>query len=144
MEDVHEEACRWEHVMSDAVERRLVELLHGPRFSPFGNPIPGLSELDPALVDQAAESEELLTLHEASERGGGEPTSWVIRRIAEPVQVDAALMSSLRAAGVGPGVQVEIQGSQSGGLEGPVQVSRVDGSVQIPREAAAHIFVSPG
>ena len=26
-ERVHDEACRWEHVMSEAVERRLIELL---------------------------------------------------------------------------------------------------------------------
>src|ERR1700709_1021213 len=42
---VHEEACRWEHVMSETVERRLVELLDHPTESPYGNPIPGLAEL---------------------------------------------------------------------------------------------------
>ena len=39
--DVHEEACRWEHVMSEAVERKLLTLLGNPSVSPFGNPIPG-------------------------------------------------------------------------------------------------------
>ena len=39
--DVHVEACRWEHVMSDQVEQRLVELLGHPQLSPYGNPIPG-------------------------------------------------------------------------------------------------------
>ena len=42
---VHDEACRWEHVISDEVERRLVELLHHPTESPYGTPIPGLAEL---------------------------------------------------------------------------------------------------
>ncbi|HAN86004.1 MAG TPA: dihydrofolate reductase, partial [Micrococcus luteus] len=42
---VHEEACRWEHVMSEAVERRVLELLRHPTESPYGNPIPGLEEL---------------------------------------------------------------------------------------------------
>src|SRR6059058_5499332 len=42
---VHEEACRWEHVMSESVERRLIELLDHPTESPYGNPIPGLGEL---------------------------------------------------------------------------------------------------
>ena len=42
---VHEEACRWEHVISETVERRLVELLDHPTESPYGNPIPGLDEL---------------------------------------------------------------------------------------------------
>ncbi|CQA10468.1 Iron-dependent repressor IdeR [Mycobacteroides abscessus] len=44
-EDVHAEACRWEHVMSEDVERRLLTVLNNPTTSPFGNPIPGLSEL---------------------------------------------------------------------------------------------------
>src|SRR5204862_5240228 len=43
--DVHEEACRWEHVMSEAVERKLLSLLGHPTVSPFGNPIPGLELL---------------------------------------------------------------------------------------------------
>src|SRR6476469_9419416 len=42
---VHDEACRWEHVMSERVERRIVELLEHPLHSPYGNPIPGLDEL---------------------------------------------------------------------------------------------------
>ena len=44
-EHVHAEACRWEHVMSETVERRLLELLDHPTESPYGNPIPGLDEL---------------------------------------------------------------------------------------------------
>ena len=45
---VHAEACRWEHVMSETVERRLIELLDHPTESPYGNPIPGLDELGEA------------------------------------------------------------------------------------------------
>ena len=33
-EDVHAEACRWEHVMSERVERRILELLDNPTVSP--------------------------------------------------------------------------------------------------------------
>ena len=42
---VHGEACRWEHVMSERVERRLAGLLDHPHFDPYGNPIPGLDEI---------------------------------------------------------------------------------------------------
>src|ERR1700712_137557 len=38
---VHDEACRWEHVMSEQVERRLLDMLGHPTESPYGNPIPG-------------------------------------------------------------------------------------------------------
>ena len=41
---VHDEACRWEHVMSEQVERRLLALLGNPTESPYGTPIPGLAE----------------------------------------------------------------------------------------------------
>src|SRR4051795_7599679 len=53
-EDVHVEACRWEHVISEAVERRLLELLDHPTESPYGNPIPGLAELDASAGEQEA------------------------------------------------------------------------------------------
>lgn len=42
---VHDEACRWEHVMSEEVEKRMVAVLDDPTRSPFGNPIPALSAL---------------------------------------------------------------------------------------------------
>ncbi|HXW78557.1 MAG TPA: metal-dependent transcriptional regulator [Acidimicrobiales bacterium] len=38
---VHAEADRWEHVISDDVEARLVEVLGNPTTCPHGNPIPG-------------------------------------------------------------------------------------------------------
>ena len=44
-EYVHEEACRWEHVMSDRVERKILAMLPDHAESPYGNPIPGLAEL---------------------------------------------------------------------------------------------------
>src|SRR3982751_6256083 len=45
-EEAHEEACRWEHVMSEAVEQKVYELLGRPTRSPYGNRIPGLDRLD--------------------------------------------------------------------------------------------------
>lgn len=44
-EQAHAEACWWERVMSEAVERRVLELLKYPMMSPRGIPIPGLDEL---------------------------------------------------------------------------------------------------
>src|SRR5690606_7727914 len=49
---VHAEACRWEHVMSETVERRLSELPDNPTESPYGNPIPGLDELGQATPSE--------------------------------------------------------------------------------------------
>ena len=53
-EEVHVEACRWEHVISESVERRLYELLGHPDRCPHGNPIPGLAELAAAVAPAAA------------------------------------------------------------------------------------------
>ncbi|MGZ4559541.1 MAG: metal-dependent transcriptional regulator, partial [Mycobacteriaceae bacterium] len=50
-EEVHAEACRWEHVMSERVERKLLAMLVDPRESPYGNPIPGLEELGGPATD---------------------------------------------------------------------------------------------
>jgi DtxR family Mn-dependent transcriptional regulator len=42
--EAHIEACRWEHVISDQVEERLVALLGNPSTCPHGNPIPGAGD----------------------------------------------------------------------------------------------------
>jgi DtxR family Mn-dependent transcriptional regulator len=113
-EFVHAEACRWEHVMSEAVERKLVKLLDNPTTSPYGNPIPGLDELvsnaDQATAVSAVSAPPVLEvglqrLDEFARRGGG-PVE--VRRIAEHVQVDADLMADLKAAGIVPGQDVDV------------------------------------
>ncbi len=109
-EEVHAEACRWEHVMSDAVERKLIDLLGHPTTSPYGNPIPGLDELAAAPaagsppVARAPEAG-LQRLDEFARRGGG---TVEVCRIAEHVQVNAELMADLKTAGVIPGCRLEV------------------------------------
>ena len=108
---VHAEACRWEHVMSEAVERKLVALLDNPTISPYGNPIPGLDELArPADTHGASMPPSLEVglqrLDEFARRGGGRVQ---VRRIAEHVQVDPELMTELKAAGVVPGQDVDVR-----------------------------------
>lgn len=138
LEEVHAEACRWEHVMSETVERRLLTLLDTPRVSPFGNPIPGLAELDPALAAEDADSVDLVTLDIAARRGDAEQR-WIVRRIAEPVQVDGELMGALQLAGIGPGADVAISPSGT-----QITLSRHGENVTVPADAAAHIVVSTG
>jgi DtxR family Mn-dependent transcriptional regulator len=108
---VHAEACRWEHVMSDAVERKLVALLDNPTVSPYGNPIPGLDDLSadgpPKITAGGPPIPEpgLQRLDEFARRGGGEVE---VRRIAEHVQMDAELMAELKGAGVVPEQLVQV------------------------------------
>ena len=141
-EDVHVEACRWEHVISDSVERRLVELLEYPVRCPHGNIIPGLAELgvppDASMCATAAGNEDDVAMTKiASLRA--EPV--VIRRISEQVQSDPVLMLKLKSIGIQPGREVTLAVSDNG-----VQVTgedRVGGlTTELPLDVAAHLFVT--
>ena len=113
-EEVHAEACRWEHVMSEDVERRLVQVLDNPTTSPFGNPIPGLSELGvggkPAPV---ATTSNLVRL---TELPSGMPVAVVVRQLTEHVQGDADLIARLKDAGVVPNARVTVEANDNGGV----------------------------
>ncbi|WP_435229169.1 metal-dependent transcriptional regulator [Streptomyces sp. Tue6028] len=134
-EQVHAEACRWEHVMSEAVERRILELLRHPTESPYGNPIPGLEELgqndgaDPFL------DEGMVLLSELDPGRDGKTV--VVRRIGEPIQTDAQLMYTLRRAGVQPGSVVSVTESAGG-----VLVSGGGEVAELGAEEASFIFVA--
>jgi DtxR family Mn-dependent transcriptional regulator len=108
-EEVHAEACRWEHVMSEGVERRLVEVLDHPTTSPYGNPIPGLAELgsDRALPNPG-------TLVRLTDVATGSSVAVVVRRISEHVQTDIPVMAQLREAGVVPDARVTVQRDATG------------------------------
>jgi len=132
---VHEEACRWEHVMSEQVERRLVELLGHPTESPYGNPIPGLDQLGDV---SAAEFEQgvIGLVRRLNEAGG--PIEGTVRRLAEPAQVDPELLQQLRGAGVVPGARGDYRFSEGYVL---VQMEGSDEGLELPVEVASHIFL---
>jgi DtxR family transcriptional regulator, Mn-dependent transcriptional regulator len=130
-EDVHAEACRWEHVMSEQVERRILDLLQHPTVSPYGNPIPGLEELGDD--DAGLTGEVLVGLDKAV---SGEPQRLLVRRLGEPIQTDADAMAALRRSGVRPGEVVKARLSDGGVLVGSgMEYAEVD------MDAASHIFV---
>ena len=135
IEYVHEEACRWEHVMSEQVERRLVELLDHPQESPYGNPIPGLAELGEARED----TDFLLGVVPMTKAivGATEPVRLVVRRIVEELQKDTQVMSVLRRVGALPGNDVLVSQGHDG-----VIVARQGETAEIDFDSASHIFVS--
>jgi DtxR family Mn-dependent transcriptional regulator len=130
-EFVHEEACRWEHVISEAVERRLIEVLGHPTEAPYGNPIPGLAELG-ERGDEVEFREGLVPLNAVVDTAD----SVVVRRIGEPIQSDTALMSRLRRAGLRPNLPVPIARR-----EGRVVIGRDGDAVEIDDLTASHVFV---
>jgi DtxR family Mn-dependent transcriptional regulator len=120
-EEVHAEACRWEHVMSEDVERRLVQVLDNPTVSPFGNPIPGLALLGLADSTGGPDLPELVRL---TELPVGDSVAVVVRRLKE--------------AGVVPNARVLVQT----GLDGDVTIM-VSGheNVELPHEMAHAVKV---
>jgi DtxR family Mn-dependent transcriptional regulator len=124
-EQVHSEACRWEHVMSEAVERKLVKLLGHPTTSPYGNPIPGLDKLGEGEPAPPAEAD-LVRMDDVARRGGGKVE---IRRIAEHVQMDPDLMAELKAVGLLPGQIVSVGPSKGDGNN--IEVSGAGNSAQL-------------
>lgn len=133
---VHDEACRWEHVMSEQVERRLLDMLGHPTESPYGNPIPGLEELGdapaPAFMDGVINIVELVST-------ATEPVSAVIRRLGEPVQFEPELLQQLQAAGVLPGATATFSAAGSYVF---VQVEGFGEGLELPNEVAVHIFAA--
>jgi DtxR family Mn-dependent transcriptional regulator len=90
----HAEAGRWEHVISDDVEERLVVLLGNPTTCPHGNPIPGVERRGP----------EQRRLAEAQP---GERIR--LERITESVEHDAESLSYLGDHGLTPGITARIE-----------------------------------
>jgi DtxR family Mn-dependent transcriptional regulator len=128
---VHEEACRWEHVMSETVEKRLLEILGHPTESPYGNPIPGLDELgDGGPEDFLGGLVALTELPDAT-------TSVVVRRIGEPIQSDTKLLTRLRRAGFRPNTSVPV-----GRQNGHVLIGTGARAVELDNAIAAHVFVT--
>jgi DtxR family Mn-dependent transcriptional regulator len=120
----HQEACRWEHVISDEVEERLVALLENPATCPHGNPIPGAGiprdDLS-ALVD--AEPGDHITLE----------------RVTEQVEVDLEALIYLDDHGFVPGAAAEVR---SRAPDGTLTLALEEGSIALGPALAAQLYVS--
>ncbi len=133
-EFVHQEACRWEHVMSDRVERKILGLLPTHHDSPYGNPIPGLAELGVVEPEEAPVLVRHLTELEA--RTG----EVLLQRVGEPLQTDEELLATLAAAGVLPGRRIAYEMLEDGLVV--VREPGGDAAVELPRPVAALLFVA--
>jgi DtxR family transcriptional regulator, Mn-dependent transcriptional regulator len=93
---VHEEAGRWEHVMSNEVEARLVDLLGDPSTCPHGNPIPGSANRSstPSPQVRLAEAQPGQTVR--------------FERLTEAVEQDGASLRYLDDAGFIPGATATV------------------------------------
>ena len=131
---VHEEACRWEHVISEHVEKKILELIESPDFSPYGNPIPGLDELgyktNPTFKDGVVSIVDL-------PKAIASQSEFVLRRIGEPMQLDVELLGQLKELGILPGAKVTVD------FEGTSVLIAKHGSadgLRLEPDLAMHLF----
>ena len=131
-EEAHEEACRWEHVMSESVEQRVYELLGRPSRSPYGNLIPGLDEFD-----GVGDPTRPITDNERNLGFPGLAGAVVVRRISESVQTDMDMLRLLHTAGIDPGATVTVAQDRD-----EVIIDQAGEKIRLPRELASRVFVT--
>lgn len=86
--DAHQEAGKWEHIISEPVEAAIVRVLGDPTTCPHGNPIPGAAYVAPDSVP-------------LSEVGVG--AGFTVSRIPEELEFTPGLLEYLEEADVMPG-----------------------------------------
>ncbi len=131
---VHEEACRWEHVMSDEATARMDELLGHPQRSPYGNPIPPADAVEWDLPGEFPDVQNLVRFASDSEVKRDARIEW----IAEAAQAKPRLLQQLSRAGAVPGARIAAR------LHGPsvrVRVGDSEDAVELPHQEAAQLFV---
>lgn len=128
---VHEEACRWEHVMSERVERRVIELIDGPLVSPYGNPVPGLDDLG-VEAREAKNRDEVPIFQIFSDQ----VVRGVVTRIGETPQAEPTFLADLASIGVLPGMTIEVVRAERG-----VELVATHGTMTITEDDAKHLFV---
>jgi DtxR family Mn-dependent transcriptional regulator len=124
---VHREAGRWEHVISDDVEARLIELLGDPATCPHGNPIPGSHSPAPAARTRPL-----------SEVDVGERVR--LFRISEEVELNLGSLTLLDEGGFIPGAVARVGGRDR---DGTVEVS-VEGrasAIRVSQDLSSRLFV---
>ncbi len=122
----HVEACRWEHVISDEVEERLVELLEHPTTCPHGNPIPGTG---PARVD----------LFSLSDSAPGDQIR--LERVTEQVEIDMESLTYLSDNGFIPGVAARVRAKAP---DGTLTLELASGTIALGPGLASQLYVAAG
>ncbi len=121
---VHAEADRWEHVISDDVEERLVEVLGNPSTCPHGNPIPGSgTKPEPATVLAKAQVGDRVRLS----------------RVTELVEFDLEALTYLDKHGFVPGCEAVVAAQ---GPDGTMVLEVGAGTVVLGAPLAGQLYVA--
>ncbi|MFP7695844.1 metal-dependent transcriptional regulator [Trueperella sp. LYQ143] len=128
---LHDEACRWEHVVSEDVADKIAQLLDDPHSDPYGNPIPDREAQEIYTVSQDGVTA-LSTLEESAHG-----RIYTIARIAESVQLDVDILEMLYDEGVLPGADIVVNEVR----DGDVLVSCGEHAVRLSGDVARGIFI---
>jgi DtxR family transcriptional regulator, Mn-dependent transcriptional regulator len=120
----HDEATRWEHVISDEVEQKLIALLGNPQTCPHGNPIPGAGGDDGSL-------------RRLSEASVGDDVT--MRRVTEQVEFTPEWLTFLGENGFTPGVVGHVTNKDA---RGNLTVTVNEKELPIPAALAQLLFVA--
>ncbi len=124
-DNVHEEAERLEHHISEEFEERIDELLGHPKACPHGDPIPTRN----GAIGHTSNRSLALQQH---------PERLVVQRVSDE---DAELLRHFKSLGVVPGTAFEFVRQEP--FEGPL-VLRIGGKlVRLTPQAAREVFVDP-
>ncbi|KGF05827.1 metal-dependent transcriptional regulator [Arcanobacterium sp. S3PF19] len=132
--DVHDEACRWEHVISDEVAERIAAVLNNPQHDPYGNKIPAADD----TFDEVKDAYSLgLSDLETAVKDAAPGTEFTFVQIAEPLQLDRERIAFFRETGFLPGVKFKFRDAG----EQAIVLETDGGSLSLPYAVAAKVFV---
>lgn len=120
----HLEAGRWEHVISDEVEARLIEVLGHPTTCPHGNPIPGTQGI----------SHSLSILADAHD---GDRVR--LERVTEQVEIDLDSLDYLASHGFMPGTEATVSARAP---DGTLTLDLGEQSIALGPTLAGQMFVA--
>jgi DtxR family Mn-dependent transcriptional regulator len=120
---VHEEAEKWEHVLSEEMEDRIDKLLGFPTSDPHGSPIP----------KRNGEMKDTATVRLSDLKIGEKAT------IAEVSDLDPELLRYVGKLGLYPKTKIIVNGIAP--FDGPFEIHVGDQKHTIGRKAANHILV---
>lgn len=124
--EVHIEADRLEHALSETLEERLDAVLGHPRVDPHGAPIP--------TKDGTIDAPSTITLWAAPPGG--------VVRVAEVEDEDAALLTHFADLGLVPGARVEVLAK--GPFGGPLHIRVAGRDHALGEVVAGAVLVVPG
>jgi DtxR family transcriptional regulator, Mn-dependent transcriptional regulator len=123
LEEVHEEAERLEHFISERFEERIAAKLGHPRFDPHGHCIPAMDGRMPKQI-----SKSLLDLHEQG--------TFIVDSVSDQ---DARLLKQLRAHGITPGTRLQVTSRPPNGFV--LRAGGASKALRLSRDLAAAVRI---